>query len=81
MLDCEEVFGESIIATVIVMPTMEYDGHRYPRPHWFFNLMPTRFCPRTCLQEVKNSIYFNNNDDYSGLPPHMLPCWPDWDMM
>jgi hypothetical protein len=27
MLDCEEVFGESITVIVKVMPMMEYDNH------------------------------------------------------
>ena len=47
MLDCEEVFGESIIVVVKAMLMAEYDGRQSSRPHWFLNLMPTHFFPRT----------------------------------
>ena len=75
MLDCEEVFGESNTAVVKVMPTVEYDGHQIFKATLVSQLNANPFLSKDRLTRVKNSIYFNNNDDYinaSSSPTSML---------
>lgn len=75
MLDCGEVFGESNTTVMKVLPTLEYDGHQIFQATLVSQLNANKIMSKDRLTQVKDSIYFNNNDDYisaSSSPTFML---------
>ena len=78
MLDCEEVFGESNVVVVKVTLMVEHDGHQIFKDTLVPQFNANLFLSKDRLMQV---MYFNNNDETSTPPPHLLPCWSDWDLM
>ena len=58
-----------------IMPMVEYDGHQISKATLVSQLNANMFLSNDKLTRVKDSIYFNNNDNYistSSSPTSMM---------
>jgi hypothetical protein len=71
MVDCEEVFGESSIAIMKVVPMVEYGRHQIFKATLVSQ--STCFCPRIGLSALKIRST-SNKDDYINASFRPFPC-------
>ena len=81
MLDCEEVFEESINVVMKVMLMLEFDAHQIFKATLVSQLNANPICPRIGFYELKIQSTSITTMTTSTPPPRPLACWLNWDMM